>query len=191
MRNQTELVPEMLVNQHCGCGENPLWDDARGVLYWCDIPAGKVFEWDAVSGDHHLLFQGPEMGAFTLQQDGSLLLLYSPVAPDISNPESGEFIVLKEGIVGNTGRFNDCIATPRGDVYAGTVDWEQKDARRSVSSRFAGQRDFDLQRFGLFQRSGLDALTATVCIGPIRPPKRFICSITTAKAARLPTGANG
>ena len=125
MRNQTELVPEMLVNQHCGCGENPLWDDARGVLYWCDIPAGKVFEWDAVSGDHHLLFQGPEMGAFTLQQDGSLLLLFTGSAGHL-DPESGEFIVLKEGIVGNTGRFNDCIATPRGDVYAGTVDWEQK-----------------------------------------------------------------
>lgn len=121
----SELIPELLVNEHCACGENPLWDDARGVLYWCDIPAGKVFEWDAIAGEHRLIFQGPEMGAFTLQSDGSLLLLFTGSAAHL-NPESGELIVLKEDIVSNTGRFNDCIATPLGDVYAGTVDWEQK-----------------------------------------------------------------
>ena len=120
-----ELVAELLVNEHCGTAENPLWDDARGMLYWCDIPTGRVFEWDAVSGEHRLLFQGPEMGAFTLQSDGSLLLLFTGSAGRL-DPENGEFVVLKEDIVGDTGRFNDCIATPRGDVFAGTVDWEQK-----------------------------------------------------------------
>ncbi len=122
---QPELIPELLVNEHCGCGENPLWDDARGVLYWCDIPAGKVFEWNAVSGENRLLFQGPEMGAFTLQDDGSLLLLFTGSAARL-DPASGKIIVLKENIVGDTGRFNDCIATPLGDVYVGTVDWDQK-----------------------------------------------------------------
>ena len=42
------------------------------------------------------------------------------------DPANGEFIVIKENIVSETGRFNDCIATPLGDVYAGTVDWEQR-----------------------------------------------------------------
>ena len=121
---QSELIPELLVNEHCGCGENPLWDDARGVLYWCDIPAGKVFEWDAISGEHRQIFQGPEMGAFTLQQDGSLLLLFTGSAARL-DPATGEIIVLKENIVRDTGRFNDCIATPLGDVYAGTIDFEQ------------------------------------------------------------------
>ena len=121
----SELIPELLVNEHCACGENPLWDDARAVLYWCDIPAGKVFEWDAVSGDHRLIFQGPEMGAFTLQSDGSLLLLFVGSAAHL-DPENGQLVVLKEGITRDTGRFNDCIATPRGDVFAGTVDWEQQ-----------------------------------------------------------------
>ena len=125
MNSNSELLAEMLVNEHCGTGENPLWDDARGVLYWCDIPAGKVFEWDAIAGEHRLIFQGPEMGAFTLQQDGSLLLLFTGSAARL-DPETGELIVLKEGIVSETGRFNDCIATPRGDVYSGTVDWKER-----------------------------------------------------------------
>ena len=121
----SELIPELLVNEHCGCAENPLWDDARGVLYWCDIDDGELYEWDAVSGEHRLLFQGPEMGAFSMQQDGSLLLLYVGSAAYL-NVESGELIVLKEGITRDTGRFNDCIATPRGDLFTGTVDWEQQ-----------------------------------------------------------------
>ena len=120
---QTELIPELLVNEHCSCAENPLWDDARGVLYWCDIDDGEVYEWNAISGEHRLIFQGPEMGAFTLQSDGSLLLLFTGSAARL-DPETGEIIVLKENIVSNTGRFNDCIATPLGDIYAGTVDWE-------------------------------------------------------------------
>lgn len=123
MTPPSELIPELLVNEHCVCGENPLWDDARGVLYWCDIDDGEVYEWNAISGEHRLIFQGPELGAFTLQSDGSLLLLFTGSAARL-DPESGELIVLKEGIVSNTGRFNDCIATPRGDIYTGTVDWE-------------------------------------------------------------------
>ena len=65
------------------------------------------------------------MGAFTLQNDGSLLLLFTGSAARL-DPVSGEIIVLKEDITIDTGRFNDCIATPLGDIYAGTVDWEQQ-----------------------------------------------------------------
>ncbi len=119
-----ELIPEVLVNEHCSCAENPLWDDARGVLYWCDIDDGELYQWDAVAGEHRQIFQGPEMGAFALQRDGSLLLLYVGSAARL-DPESGELIVLKEGIVSDTGRFNDCIAAPNGELFTGTVDWEQ------------------------------------------------------------------
>ncbi len=121
---QPEIIPQLLINEHCACAENPLWDDARGVLYWCDIDDGEVYEWDAVSGEHRLIFKGPEMGAFGLQQDGSLILLFTGSAARL-DPVSGELIVLKENIVSDTGRFNDCIAAPNGELFAGTVDWEQ------------------------------------------------------------------
>ena len=120
---QPELIPELLVNEHCACAENPLWDDARGVRYWCDIDDGEVYEWDAISGEHRLIFQGPEMGSFSLQRDGSLLLLFTGSAARL-DPVSGELIVLKENMVSDTGRFNDCIAAPNGELFAGTVDWE-------------------------------------------------------------------
>ena len=124
MNSQPELIPELLVNEHCACAENPLWDDKRGVLYWCDIDDGEVYEWDAVANEHRLIFQGPEMGSFSMQQDGSLLLLFTGSAARL-DPVSGELIVLKENIVSDTGRFNDCIAAPNGELFAGTVDWEK------------------------------------------------------------------
>ena len=186
MTHQPEIIPELLVNEHCACAENPLWDDARGVLYWCDIDDGEVYEWDAVSGEHRLIFQGPEMGSFSLQRDGSLLLLFTGSAARL-DPVSGELIVLKENIVSNTGRFNDCIAAPNGELFAGTVDWETKHARRLVPSRFGGQRDFDLPSgTGVLQRHGLDARRQPFILGRFRRAKTvYICSITTKQSGQV------
>ena len=119
------MTPELLANEHNGCGENPLWDDLRGVLYWCDIPAGKIFEWKP-DGSHRTIAElGRECGAFSLQENGDLMLLFSGDAA-LLNPQTGVVTPLKSGIVSETGRFNDCIAAPDGRVFAGTVDWEQQ-----------------------------------------------------------------
>lgn len=118
------LTPEIIVQEHNGCGENPLYDHARGILYWCDINSGKIFALDVASGAHRLVYQGAECGAFTLQSDGNLLLLPGHDAL-ILDVESGQTTPIKSEIVSDTGRFNDCIVAPDGRIFAGTVDWEQ------------------------------------------------------------------
>ncbi|PQV63034.1 D-xylonolactonase [Abditibacterium utsteinense] len=118
------LQPEVLANLHCLCGENPLYDEARGTLYWCDIPPGKVFALDVQSGAHRLIYQGAECGAFSLQSDGNLLIFPGHDAL-ILNPQNGETTLVKTGIVSDTGRFNDCIVDAKGRIFAGTVDWER------------------------------------------------------------------
>jgi D-xylonolactonase len=122
------MIPELIVNEHCLCGENPLYDDALGVLYWCDIPPGKIFALDVKTGQHRLVYQDAqkrEIGAFTLQSDGKLLVLFWGEA-GLLDPQSGELVPLKSDIVSDTGRFNDCIPDPKGRVITGTVDWEKK-----------------------------------------------------------------
>ncbi len=114
------MKPELLVNEHCRCGENPLYDDARNVLYWCDIPAGKIFALDVASGAHKTIYDDKECGAFSLQEDGTLLLLLHGEAA-LLDPDSGEIKPLKSDIVRETGRFNDCIADPRGRLFSGTM----------------------------------------------------------------------
>lgn len=121
---KTDLQFEIIVNEHCGCGENPLYDEARGILYWCDINNGKIWALDVASSAHRMVYQGAECGAFTLQSDGKLLLLPGHDAI-VLDPQSGQIAPVKSDIVSETGRFNDCIVDAQGRIFAGTVDWEK------------------------------------------------------------------
>lgn len=116
------MTPELLVNEHCSTGENPLWDDERRLLYWCDIPAGKIFALDLESGQHKTIYHDSECGAFSLQTDGSLVLLRTGYAVRV-DPDTGAITPLQSGLVHDTGRFNDCIPDPQGRLFSGTVDW--------------------------------------------------------------------
>ena len=120
------MKPEFLVGAHNGTGENPLWDDRRNLLFWCDIPKGHIFSFDPKTGAHRLVADvGQECGAFSLEESGDLLLLLTGDAA-LLDPDSGQVTPLRQGFVRDTERFNDCIAAPNGTVFAGTVDWKQK-----------------------------------------------------------------
>lgn len=117
---------ELLVNEHNSCGENPLWDERRELLFWCDIGPGKIWAFDPQADSHRLVVDlEKECGAFTLQEDGHILLLFNASAA-LLNPDSGQISELDAAFVEASGRFNDCIADPTGRVFAGTVDWEKK-----------------------------------------------------------------
>jgi len=117
--------PEPLANYHCQVGENPLWDAQRQLVYWTDIPAGRLFRYDVRTGEHGAIHAGEPVGGFTLQKDGALLLFqvnkFSLLRPD------GSTQVLVENIDDDMTRFNDVIADPHGRVYAGTIG---KNSRR-------------------------------------------------------------
>ena len=117
---------ELVANQHNGCGENPLWDEERGLLFWCDIPSGRIWAFDPKNGSHRLVANlGRECGAFSLEESGDLLLLFVGEAA-LLNVESGEVKALNKGFLTDCERFNDCIAAPDGSVFSGTVDWTVK-----------------------------------------------------------------
>ncbi|HEX8835119.1 MAG TPA: SMP-30/gluconolactonase/LRE family protein [Abditibacteriaceae bacterium] len=108
-----------LVNEHCATGENPFWNPNDGKLYWTDIPNGKIFRYDAATGTHELIYQGEQVGGFTLQADGNWLLFrVRDIATLSSDGEVSTLIPFQdEGMA----RFNDVIADPEGRVYAGTI----------------------------------------------------------------------
>lgn len=120
------MTLELLANEHNGCGENPLWDERRELLFWCDIPGEKIFAFDPKTHSHRLVAElGRECGAFSLEESGDLLLLFVGDAA-LLDPDSGEVKPLANGFLQDAERFNDCIACPDGSVFAGTVDWTQK-----------------------------------------------------------------
>ncbi len=108
---------KMLIQTRCTLGENPLWDDREGCLYWTDIDEGTLHRYKG--GQHRVIYRGDKVGGFTLQGDGSLLLFR---VSDVARLEPGGVAeTLLEVHEPGMERFNDVIATPTGDVFAGTV----------------------------------------------------------------------
>lgn len=99
--------------------ENPLWDVATQTLYWTDIDAGLLYSHDWVANQTTQIYQGPKVGGFTFQADGSLLLFRTN---DIAvRHRDGRVEVRATFSDDRDARFNDVIADPVGRVFAGTI----------------------------------------------------------------------
>ena len=113
-------APRTLANAHCGCGENPFYDAERSRLLWGDIPNGRVYALDLKTGQWGRIHEGDQqVGGFTLQADGSLLLFRERNIARLRDDGSAEVLVDCSHL--DTGRFNDVIADPQGRVFAGTM----------------------------------------------------------------------
>ncbi len=110
---------ESVANYHCVTGENPLYNQRDGRIYWEDIPTGRLFRADHATLEHECFYQGDVVGGFTFQADGSLLLFEADRIAILD--ARGGRRVLREGIDPDMERFNDVIADPEGRVFAGTI----------------------------------------------------------------------
>ena len=114
------LELEAVANYQCKVGENPLWDEREGRLYWEDIENSRLFRVDHGSGEHECFFRGDSMiGGFTFQEDGSLLLFEMDRISVLT--KTGTHRVIAAGIDSDMFRFNDAIADPEGRVFVGTI----------------------------------------------------------------------
>ncbi|MDQ3539158.1 MAG: SMP-30/gluconolactonase/LRE family protein [Chloroflexota bacterium] len=112
---------ELVVDEASGTGEGPLWDEDAQLLYWVDIPTGRLFAFDPERSLNTLVHQHDGMiGGYTLQEDGSLLLFGD--RGRIVHLRDGETEVIVDEIPAEReGRFNDVIADPRGRIFCGTM----------------------------------------------------------------------
>lgn len=110
----------LIADYACETGENPLWHPLEKRIYWCDIPNGRLFRYDPLSGVHEQCYEGRTVGGFTIQSDGSLLLFMDRGAIGIwRGGEVEEIIPEIEGEAAS--RFNDVIADPHGRVFCETM----------------------------------------------------------------------
>lgn len=111
---------KILLDCKCSLGENPLWDSELNVLYWSDIDLGKIYMIDFTSKTSKMIYHGEMVGGFTLQKDGNLLLFrVADIA--IFNIQNKSIKIVTTIPTGEFERFNDVIATPNGNVFAGTI----------------------------------------------------------------------
>jgi D-xylonolactonase len=114
------VEPELIADYQCVVGEGPLWHEDEQRLYWTDIVTGRLFRYDPATGHHEQVYGGEQVGGFTLQADGSLLLFMD--RGKIAVWRDGTLTTLIEDIPAERStRFNDVRADPAGRVYCGTI----------------------------------------------------------------------
>ena len=114
-----------IANYKCVTGEGPLWHPDEGLLYWIDIPLGCLYRYDPNDGSKQKVLQAGEIGGFTIQEDGSLLLFMDKGS--IKVLKNGGLTTIVEKIEGEeNSRFNDVIANPDGSVFCGTMPSDNK-----------------------------------------------------------------
>lgn len=124
-RESVTMTPELIADYACACGEGPLWHPEERVLYWLDIPTGRLFRYDPADGSHSQVFpaaggEGEAIGGFTLQADGTLLLFGA--RGRVQTWQAGQtHAVIDEIPDERDTRFNDVIADPEGRVFCGTM----------------------------------------------------------------------
>ena len=110
----------VIADYACHTGEGPTWHPMEKVVYWTDIPNGKVFRYDPATEIHQQVYDGRVVGGITVQADGKLLLFMDQGSIATWDGNNLEFI--HQTITEEHGnRFNDVIADPEGRVFAGTM----------------------------------------------------------------------
>ncbi|WP_418285059.1 SMP-30/gluconolactonase/LRE family protein [Halorubrum sp. DTA46] len=106
-------------------GEGPLWHPAERLLYWVDIPAGRLYQYDPESGSNEIAYEtgGDPLGGYTVEADGALLL-FTHGAIERWVPGTSE--AKQVASVDADTRFNDVIADPEGRVFAGTMPGDER-----------------------------------------------------------------
>lgn len=115
-----------VVDVECQIGECPVWDDQESVLYWTDIPMGRLYAYDPASGRHHQVHERRTLGGFTLQADGSKLLFGEERSVERLRDGETEPIIDPDPA---GPRFNDVVADPAGGVFCGTMPEAGEDGR--------------------------------------------------------------
>ena len=119
------MKPELIADYECRTGEGPLWHPLEKRLYWVDIPEGRMFRYDPATGHHEPCYAGEQVGGFTVQADGALLLFMDRGAIAVWREGKLEHVV-EEIEAERDSRFNDVIADPAGRVFCGTMPGEDR-----------------------------------------------------------------
>lgn len=115
------MKAEPVLEARCGLGEGPVWDEREARLYFVDIMAGRVLQFDPATGAVASMNAGEPVGAVALSEPGGLLLaLQSGFA--VTECFAGELrpLAAYEGASPEI-RMNDGKCDPRGRFWCGTM----------------------------------------------------------------------
>jgi D-xylonolactonase len=114
------MQPELIADYNCDTGEGPLWHPMEKRVYWLDITNPRMFWYDPATGHHEQFEVGRQVGGFTIQADGSLLLFMD--RGGVATWKNGKLRTIIEELPDEVeSRFNDVFADSAGRVFCGTM----------------------------------------------------------------------
>lgn len=115
-----------LADYACHTGEGPLFHPQENAVYWTDIPNARIFRYDLATREHRAIEIGRQVGGFTLQADGSLLLFLDRGSIAVWRDGEPLKYLIDEIPEEVSTRFNDVIADPLGGVFCGTMPTQDR-----------------------------------------------------------------
>ena len=121
---------ELVLDARAEIGEGAIWFD--NVLYWVDIPPGKVCMYDPNTGSNREVGVGQMVGTVVPREQGGVALAVEEGFA-LLDLESGTLTLLEDpeaGLPGN--RMNDGKCDPVGRFWAGTMDRAEEETSGSL-----------------------------------------------------------
>jgi sugar lactone lactonase YvrE len=114
-------APEVLVEHAGKLAQNLWWDDRDDSLWWTDVTGGCLYRLNVETGIQSAIYEGPNVGAFVPQEDGTWLLFREKDIALLDFERHAQVVPLLENVRVDGDRFNEAIADSQGRVLAGTV----------------------------------------------------------------------
>jgi sugar lactone lactonase YvrE len=114
-------APDILVEDAGQFAQNLRWDDRDESLWWTDVAGGRLYRFNAETRIHSAVYEGPAVGAFLPQEDGTWLLFRERDIALLDFDRHAQVVPLLENVRVDGDRFNEVIADIEGRVLVGTL----------------------------------------------------------------------
>lgn len=101
------------------CGESPIWSPQNDCLYWTDINGRRFHRYSWNSHRSETVSDGFEVAGFSLSDDGDFVVVNSEGFWRWKPGQAPQLIAAE--VEGRRCAMNDCVADPRGRVFAGST----------------------------------------------------------------------
>lgn len=118
---QPSAAPRVLVEDAGKLAQNLWWDDRDESLWWSDLAGGTLRRFNFGTGIQSTVYEGPGVGAFLPQEDGTWLLFREKDIALLDFDRHAQVIPLIENVRVDGDRFNEVIADSHGRALVGTV----------------------------------------------------------------------
>jgi sugar lactone lactonase YvrE len=114
-------APEVLVEEAGRVAQNLWWDDRDESLWWTDFEGGRVHRLNLNTKITSVVYEGPAVGAFVPQEDGTWLLFREKDIALLDFGAHPQVSPLIENIRVDGDRFNGALADATGRVLLTTL----------------------------------------------------------------------